>query len=98
MFFPAWFPLGKDVSRGFEAMGQNLILMFGQMLVLLLSLLPAAVAFALALSCGSFLHWPLAGLVAGTVAAALLLAAEAAIGIRLLGGVFHRFDLSSELL
>ena len=38
LFFPAWFQLGKDGPRGFETTGQQLILMFGQLLVLALSL------------------------------------------------------------
>jgi hypothetical protein len=34
----------------------------------------------------------------GALAAAMILALEAALGIMLLGGVFERFDLSGELL
>jgi ABC-2 type transport system permease protein len=98
LFFPAWFHLGKDAPRGFETMGQQLILMFGQVLVLLLGLTPAAGALALLLLGGSFVHWPLFGLVLGAFAAAMILAIEAGIGIKLLGGVFERFDVSGELL
>jgi hypothetical protein len=97
LFFPAWFQLGPDAPRGFETMGQQLILMFGQLLVLLLGLAPAAGVFALLLLGGSFVHWPLLGLLLGACAAALVLAIEVAIGIKLLGGVFERFDLSGEL-
>ena len=98
LFFPAWFQLGKDTPRGFETMGQQLILMFGQLLVLGLGLVPAGVAFTLFLSGGSFLHWPLLGVVLGAFAAAIILAVEAGIGIKLLGGAFERFDVSGELL
>jgi hypothetical protein len=97
LLFPAWFQLGKDTARGFETMGQNLILMFGQILVLIFALVPAGEAFVVFLGSGSFLKWPLTGLVMGAVAAALLLALEAALGIKMLGGVFERFDLSKEL-
>jgi ABC-2 type transport system permease protein len=55
LFFPAWFQLGKDTPRGFETMGQQLILMFGQLLVLMFGLAPAAGAFALLLL-GRFLR------------------------------------------
>lgn len=34
----------------------------------------------------------------GAVAAAIILAVEAAIGIKLLGGAFERFDVSGEVL
>jgi hypothetical protein len=72
--------------------------MFGQLLVLGLGLVPAGVAFTLFLSGGSFLHWPLLGVVLGAFAAAIILAVEAGIGIKLLGGAFERFDVSGELL
>ena len=98
LFFPAWFQLGKDGPRGFETMGQQLILMFGQLLVLLLGLAPAGGAFTLLLLGGSFVHWPLLGLMLGACAAAMILAIEASIGIKLLGGVFERFDVSGEVL
>jgi len=98
LIFPAWFQLGKDAPRGFETMGQQLILMFGQVLVLGLSLLPAGVAFTLFLWGGSVLHWPLLGVMLGALAAAIILAIEAGVGIKLLGGVFERFDVSGELL
>jgi ABC-2 type transport system permease protein len=98
LLFPAWFQLGKDAPRGFETMGQQLILMFGQVLVLGLGLLPAGVAFTLFLLGVSFLHWPLLGVLLGAVAAAIILALEAGIGIKLLGGAFERFDVSGELL
>ena len=98
LFFPAWFQLGKDVPRGFETMGQQLILMFGQLLALLLGLAPAGIAFTLVFMAGSLVHWPLAGLVLGAFAAAAILAVEAGLGIHLLGGVFERFDVSGEVL
>jgi hypothetical protein len=98
LFFPAWFQLGKDTPRGFETMGQQLILMFGQVLALLLGLVPAGIAFTLLLLGGSYIGWPLLGLVLGAFAAAAILAVEAGFGIRLLGGVFERFDVSGEVL
>jgi len=98
LFFPAWFQLGKDSPRGFETVGQQLILMFGQLLALLLGLVPAGIAFTLLLWGGSFVGWPLLGIVMGAFAAAAILAVEAGLGIRLLGGVFERLDVSGEVL
>ena len=98
LFFPAWFQLGKEGPRGFETTGQQLILMFGQLLVLALSLAPAAAAFAVVFFLTSpLLPSALSVLLGGAVAAVLLLL-EAGMGIRLLGGVFERFDLSGEVL
>jgi hypothetical protein len=98
MFFPAWFQLGKDGPRGFETTGQQLILMFGQLLVLVLSLLPAAAAFAIVYFLSSRLLPSALSVLLGSPVAAVCLLIEAGIGIRLLGGVFERFDLSGELL
>jgi hypothetical protein len=98
LFFPAWFQLGKDGPRGFETTGQQLILMIGQLLVLALSLAPAAAAFTVVFFLTSrLLPSTLSVLLGGAVASVFLLI-EAGIGIRLLGGVFERFDLSGEVL
>ncbi len=98
LFFPAWFQLGKEGPRGFETTGQQLILMFGQMLVLVVSLVPAGVAFAALFFGASFFLGHSMGLFLGGIAAAIVLAGEAALGIKLLGGVFERLDLSEENL
>jgi ABC-2 type transport system permease protein len=99
LFFPAWFQLGKETPRGFETMGQQLILMFGQLFILILSLAPAAAAFTIIfLPSSYYLHVPVAGVLLGSMAAAALLLLEAGLGIKMLGAVFERFDLSSEVL
>ena len=46
LLFPSWIQTGKDSPRGIEATGQRLIFALGQLLVLVLALLPAAAAFA----------------------------------------------------
>jgi hypothetical protein len=98
LYFPAWFQLGKEAPRGFETTGQQLILMFGQILVLVLTLLPAGLAFAVLFFIVSRLVTVPAGVLLGGIAAAAILAAEAGLGIKLLGGSFERFDLSEEVL
>jgi hypothetical protein len=98
LFFPAWFQLGKDGPRGFETTGQQLILMFGQLLVLALSLAPAAAAFIIVFLLTSHLLPSALSVLLGGAVAAVFLLIEAGIGIRLLGGVFERFDLSGEVL
>lgn len=97
LMFPAWFHLGKSGPQGIEATGQRIIFFLGQVLVLAISLLPAGIAFW-----GIFF---LTGLLAGVgvaipvaaLASALILACEAALGVKLLGALFRRFDLSAEL-
>ncbi len=98
LLFPAWFQLGKDGPRGFETMGQQMILMFGQLVVLLISLLPAAAAFAIVYLLASWMVINAAALFFGGVAAAAVLAGEAALGIKMLGSFFERLDLSEENL
>ena len=84
LLFPSWIQAGKDSPRGIEATGQRLVFAVGQMLVLLLALLPAALAFAavffpLKLALGAAAV-PLASLVA-----AVVVAVEAGLGVLLLG-------------
>ena len=71
--------------------------MFGQLLVFVLALIaPAAIGagvfFLAKMLLGTALAIPLA-----SVAAAIVLAVEAALGILLLGWLFKRFDVSAEL-
>jgi hypothetical protein len=96
LIFPAWVQLGKDTPRGFETMGQQLILMFGQIIVLTLTLLPAALAGTAAYLIAGWLFGRViaAAVATGALAAALVLAAEAALGVHLLGKAFEQFDWS----
>jgi hypothetical protein len=100
LIFPAWVQLGKDTPRGFETMGQQLILIFGQIIVLALAMLPAGAAGAVAW----FAAWWLSGraptvaLASAALAGAAVLAAEAAAGVHLLGKAFEHFDWSEGSL
>jgi hypothetical protein len=96
LLFPSWIQTGKDSPRGIETTGQRLIIGIGQMLVLLLALVPAALAFA-----GIFILLKLAlGLAAAVpfaaLAAAVVVAVEAGFGVMLLGKLFERFDVTEE--
>ncbi len=96
LLFPGWFQTGKDAPQGIEAMGQRLIFALGQLVVLLLSLVPAAALFSLIyfvarVFLGRWLPVPMSGL-----AAAAILGAEAWMGMLWLGRLFTNFDLSSE--
>jgi hypothetical protein len=96
LLFPSWIQTGKDSPRGIEATGQRLIFFVGQMLALLLALVPAALAFAavyfpLILAFGPVTPVPFASL-----AAAIVVAVEAGLGLWLLGKLFERFDVTEE--
>ena len=102
LLFPAWFRAGKDGLHGLEATGQRIIFMFGQLLAFLVALIPATVVFVVVY----FLAAMVAGLHSGLevsaiplacLAAAGVLAAEAALGVLLLARLFERFDISAEL-
>jgi len=78
-------------------MGQRLIFLAGQLLVLVFALVPVAVGAAIAFF-GA--RWFVGAFAAGVLALAVVLAtlsAEVWLGLKLLGRVFERFDLSSEL-
>jgi hypothetical protein len=99
LMFPAWFQTGKDGAQGIEATGQRLISMFGQVLVFIVTLIPAGVGFGIVfLITAKPLHFPLwLTIPLASSAAAVVLAIEAALGMILLGTLFERFDVSAEL-
>jgi hypothetical protein len=96
LLFPGWFQTRTDAPQGIEVAGQRLLLLFGQLIVIGIAVLPAGLAFAL-----SFVPLQMAGAgalaaFAGAIAASIVLAAEAALGIWLIGKLFDRFDLAAE--
>ena len=97
LLFPAWLQSGKDRAQGIEVTGQRIIAMLAQLLVLILALVPAVVAFGLAFMVSQWMLGRVGAIVPACVAATLVLAAEAALGIVLLGHLFERFDVSAEL-
>ena len=96
LLFPSWVQAGKDSPRGIEATGQRLIFAVGQFLVLLLALVPAALAFAAVYFPLKLAFGPVAPVPFASLAAAILVAVEAGLGVRLLGKVFERFDVTEE--
>jgi ABC-2 type transport system permease protein len=94
--FPAWFLSAKGGGQGIEATGQRLIFVLGQLLAFIVALIPAVALFAgifflVKMLLGTAVAIPLA-----SIAAAIVLAAEASLGILLLGWLFDRFDVSAE--
>jgi hypothetical protein len=97
ILFPAW-NMSADAARGITALGQRLLLLLGNILTLLIALLPAG-----ALLGGSFFviprllgKSPVAFLIA-TIPAAALLIAEIAIAHKLLAAQFDEIDIANDL-
>ena len=96
LLFPSWIQTGKDSPRGVEATGQRLIFAVGQMLALLLALLPAALVFSVVYFPLKMAIGPIAPVPVATLAATVVLAVEAGSGVLLLGKLFERFDVTEE--
>ena len=96
LLFPSWIQTGRESPRGVEATGQQMIFALGQLLVLLLSLLPAAAAFAGVFFLLHFAIGLVAAVPAAALAAAVVVAVEAGLGVMLLGKLFERFDVTEE--
>ena len=96
LLFPSWIQTGKDSPRGVEATGQRLIFALGQLLVLVLALVPAAAAFAGVFFLLNFTVGPVAAVLPASLAAAVVVAVEAGFGVMLLGKLFERFDVTEE--
>lgn len=96
LLFPAWFQATKGGGQGIEVMGQRLIFMIGQLLVFIVALIPAAALFAGVFFLVRWLLGMATAIPLASIAAALILGAEGAAGVALLGWLFERFDLSGE--
>ncbi len=96
LLFPSWVQTGKDSPRGIEAIGQRMIFAVGQLVVMLLALVPAALAFAAVYFPLKFALGPVVPIPFAALAAALIIAAEGYLGVMLLGRWFERFDVTEE--
>jgi hypothetical protein len=97
LLFPGWFVTGKDAPQGIELTGQRLIFFIGQIIVMGLSLVPASIAFVVVFFATTWFGLAYFSIPLSSLAAAIVLAVESAIGLVLLGKVFERMDVSSEL-
>jgi Putative ABC exporter len=97
LYFPDWVET-LNQPRGMDVMGQRLLFAGGYLVVLLVALLPAALAAAGPVLLVRWLAgvWSVA-VFAGAVAASVVLAGELAAVIWWLGGRWERFDLSRQL-
>lgn len=89
--FPGWIPAGANRPRGVEAMGQQMLMFAGTLLLMTLGVLPAAAVAAV----GGFVLFQLigcAGLVPAALAFSAALVAECLLAIELLGRLIERTD------
>jgi len=99
VLWPAWAMRSKEEPRGFAVTGQRLVMFAGNLLVLAIALLPAALLFIPAwwvthrYFAGSSLG--LALLITPSVA---LMTAEVWVGMRLLGAQIDRIDITNETI
>ncbi|RPJ76358.1 MAG: hypothetical protein EHM24_02420 [Acidobacteria bacterium] len=91
ILFPGWIPTGPTRPRGIEAMGQQMLMFAGTLLLLAIGVLPAGAVAAVL----GFVLYQLAGIPGLVPAGALFsaaLIAESALVIVLLGSVLERTD------
>jgi len=98
ILLPGWAMRAPDEQRGFIVLGQRLLMTAGNLLVLLVVMLPAAAIVVPSLLIAE--HWfhGSPGFVAvATVPAAALLFFEVWLGIRFLGAQFDKIDVTNEV-
>lgn len=94
VLFPGWVAVGPARPRGVEAMGQQMLMVAGTLLLLGVGILPGAAFGAVVVLLG----YPLVGWLAAVPAAvilAALLVAEVALAVHFLGAVIDRTDPSA---
>jgi ABC-2 type transport system permease protein len=92
LMFPAWVPQGMGRPRGLDALGQRLIMLGGTWLLLVVAVLPGAIAggivwFALRWAIGS------AALVPGALVGTAIVAIEVLLATEALGPAYDRIDI-----
>jgi hypothetical protein len=94
VLFPGWVAVGPARLRGIEAMGQQMLMFAGTVLLLAIGVLPGALLGGLLLLFG----FPLVGWLAtvpATLVAATLLVGEVVLAVHFLGMALERLDPSA---
>lgn len=94
VMFPAWVRIGPKAVAGMEAMGQQMVMMFGTFLLLPILAIPAVAAGAIAWFA---LSWSMGSVpfLIPAVVTALVLLIESALAIEMVGRVLDRTDISA---
>lgn len=96
LLLPGWFQTRTDTPQGIEVTGQRLLIFFGQIVLIGVTVIPAGLAFALGFMPLHFAGAASIAPLAGAVLAAIALAAEIFCGVWAVGKLFDRFDLAAE--
>jgi hypothetical protein len=98
LLFPSWAQSPRQRGAGgIDMMGQRLIFVLGQLVVVVLALLPAGlVALGTVVGAGLLLG-PVAAVLLAAVAVLVILAAELWLGLTWLGRRFEKLDVSADL-
>jgi hypothetical protein len=96
LLVPGWFQMRSDAPQGIEVMGQRLLLILGQMIVIGISILPAFLGFLLGYAPLRHLGGGLLAPIPGAFGGSIVLLAEMALGVWLMGKLFERFDVAAE--
>jgi ABC-2 type transport system permease protein len=98
VLFPGWAVRSKDEPRGFVMTGQRLVTLAGNIVVLVVALIPAAIVFAPSLWLAyKFFSGNAAFVAVATMPAVAVLAAEFWFGVKALGAQFETLDVSNEM-
>jgi len=97
VLFPAWAGRSKDEPRGFVATGQRLVTLAGNLLVLAVALIPAAVVCLPSVWIAyKFFAGNPAFVAVATMPAVAVLLAEVWMGVKALGAQFEKLDITNE--
>lgn len=97
LLFPAWFQATRQRGGGIDVMGQRLIFVAGQLIVILIALCPAVIGAGLVIFASQWLIGASAAVVLATIFALTVLGAEVGCGLWWLGERFEQLDLATEL-
>ncbi len=97
LVFPAWFQATRQRGGGIDLMGQRVIFGLGQMLTMVLALLPAVLVAGVVIFITQWLIGLPAAVVLATLTVIVILAGEIWCGLWWLGDRFEKLDLSAEL-
>ena len=97
LLFPAWALSARPGQRGFDAMGARLILAVGQLLLMMIAIVPPVIAGALGFFFSRWFTAMPGGVLVAAACAAVVLWLEALYGVNLLGERFERLDVAGEL-
>jgi ABC-2 type transport system permease protein len=97
LLFPAWTQNSRNVSGGMDVMGQRLIFFAGQLVCLVIAVLPALILGGLTIFMTQWLIGAAAATALAVIPVLAVFALELWLGVRLLGPRFDRLDISSEL-